>query len=86
MNQTHLEHLVIAIVLQACVGLLTGDWLAGSLFGAGIFVGREHADEIADRVAARIGDDRPGGVGQSLAAALARGSASRSLSGQKSSR
>lgn len=36
-------HILIALTLQAACGLTTGDWLAGGLFAAGIFVGREHA-------------------------------------------
>lgn len=43
MNQTNFEHAAIALILQAIVGLLTGDWLAGALLCVGVFLGREHA-------------------------------------------
>jgi len=36
-------HIAIALVAQALVAVPTGNWLAGGLFAAGIFVGREHA-------------------------------------------
>ena len=42
-NRTNVEHLVIALVLQALIALVTGDWLLGALFSSGIFLGREHA-------------------------------------------
>jgi len=40
---TNLQHLAIAIALQAFVGLTTGNWWAGAALAAGIFAGREHA-------------------------------------------
>ena len=43
MNRTNLEHLVVALAIQFAVWLVTHDWLAGALFAAGIFLGREHA-------------------------------------------
>lgn len=43
MNLTHLEHAVIALVMQAVIGLLTGNLWVGAAFGAAFFIGREHA-------------------------------------------
>lgn len=43
MNRTHLEHTGYALLMQAAIGLLTGNWLAGACFGAAFFIGREHA-------------------------------------------
>ena len=43
MNTSHLEHTIIALVMQAILGLLTGDWWIGAAFGAAFFLGREHA-------------------------------------------
>lgn len=43
MNQTNVEHAVFAILMQAVIGLLTGNWWAGAAFGAAFFIGREHA-------------------------------------------
>jgi hypothetical protein len=43
MNRTNFEHLGYALLMQVAVGLLTGDWLAGAMLGAGFFIGREHA-------------------------------------------
>lgn len=34
-------HLIIAVALQALVGLLTGDWWAGAALAAALFIGRE---------------------------------------------
>jgi hypothetical protein len=38
-----LEHSVIALALQAIIGLVTGDWWMGAAAGSLLFVGREHA-------------------------------------------
>ncbi len=38
-----LEHALIALVVQAAIGLLTGNWWAGAALSAGVFIGREHA-------------------------------------------
>ena len=38
-----LEHLLIALVVQAAIGLATGNWWTGAALGAGVFIGREHA-------------------------------------------
>lgn len=43
MNQTNINHAIIALVMQAVVGAITGNWLAGALFAIGWFVSREHA-------------------------------------------
>ena len=43
MNKTHIEHLVIALVLQALVWLVTGSPWYGFVFVSGLFLGREHA-------------------------------------------
>ena len=40
---TNLQHLAIAVLLQAFAGLTTGNWWAGAALAAGIFAGREHA-------------------------------------------
>jgi hypothetical protein len=39
----HLAHPVIALVLQAIVGLASGDWWAGAAAGSFYFIGREYA-------------------------------------------
>ena len=38
-----LEHLLIALVVQAAIGLATGNGWTGAALGAGVFIGREHA-------------------------------------------
>ena len=43
MNTSHFEHTIIALVMQAILGLLTGNWWIGAAFGAAFFLGREHA-------------------------------------------
>ena len=43
MNTSHFEHTIIALVMQAILGLLTGNWWIGAAFGAAFFIGREHA-------------------------------------------
>lgn len=43
MNKTHIEHLVIALVIQALVWLATGSLWLGFAFVFGLFLGREHA-------------------------------------------
>lgn len=47
MNQTNFEHAGYAVLMQVVVGLLTGNWLAGTLFGFAFFLGREHAQAQA---------------------------------------
>jgi len=39
----HLAHPVIALVLQAIIGLVSGDWWTGAAAGSFYFVGREYA-------------------------------------------
>ena len=39
----HLAHPVIALVLQAIIGLASGDWWVGAAAGSFYFVGREYA-------------------------------------------
>ena len=36
------EHAFYALLMQAVIGLLTGNWWAGAAFGAAFFLGREH--------------------------------------------
>lgn len=43
MNRTNFEHALFALMMQAAVGLATGNWWAGAALGAGFFLGREHA-------------------------------------------
>jgi hypothetical protein len=39
----HLAHPIIAIVIQAAIALLTGNWWTGAAAGSFYFVGREYA-------------------------------------------
>lgn len=39
----HLAHPVIALVLQAIIGLVSGDWWVGAAAGSFYFIGREYA-------------------------------------------
>jgi len=39
----HLAHPVIALVLQAVIGLVSGDWWVGAAAGSFYFIGREYA-------------------------------------------
>ena len=43
MNQTNFEHAGYALLMQAFIGLITGNWWIGAAFGAAFFIGREHA-------------------------------------------
>lgn len=43
MNKTHLEHVAVAVVLQAVIWLATGSLWYGFVFVSGLFLGREHA-------------------------------------------
>lgn len=43
MNQTNFEHAAYAVLMQVVVGLITGDWFAGTCFAIAFFIGREHA-------------------------------------------
>lgn len=39
----HIAHPVIALVLQAIIGLVSGDWWVGAAAGSFYFIGREYA-------------------------------------------
>jgi hypothetical protein len=39
----HLAHPVIALVLQAIIGVISGNWWVGAAAGSFYFVGREYA-------------------------------------------
>jgi len=39
----HLAHPVIALVIQAIIGLASGDWWTGAVAGSFYFIGREYA-------------------------------------------
>lgn len=43
MNRTHLEHALYALLMQALLGIATGNWWIGAAAGAFFFLGREHA-------------------------------------------
>lgn len=43
MNNTNIEHALIAAVITAAIGLATGNYWIGAAFAIGIFSGREHA-------------------------------------------
>jgi hypothetical protein len=36
-------HALLAVAVQAVIGLLTGNWWVGAAFGAAFYIGREHA-------------------------------------------
>lgn len=36
-----MHHTAIALVMQAVIGVTIGNWLAGGVFGAGFYIGRE---------------------------------------------
>jgi hypothetical protein len=38
-----LEHLLMAVAVQAVLGWLTGNWWAGAALMSGVLMGREHA-------------------------------------------
>ena len=40
---TNLEHLLIALAVQAVLGFATGNWWAGAALMSGVLMGREHA-------------------------------------------
>ena len=43
MNPSHIEHIVVAVLVQIMTAAITGNWWIGAALGAGIFLGREHA-------------------------------------------
>lgn len=47
LNITNLEHAGYALLMQAIIGLITGNWWIGAAFGAAFFIGREHAQAEA---------------------------------------
>lgn len=51
-------HLIAALAVQAAIGLLSGDWWAGAALGAGLFIGREHAQAEYRWIAAYTPDGR----------------------------
>lgn len=40
---TYIEHIILALVVQALVGRLTGNWWAGAALASAYFLGREVA-------------------------------------------
>jgi hypothetical protein len=40
---TYLQHIIVALILQAVIGLLTKNWWAGAAIASAYFVGREFA-------------------------------------------
>ena len=46
MNKSNFIHAGYAMVLQAIVGILTGDWLTGAALACGFFTGVEWMQEI----------------------------------------
>lgn len=53
-----LAHALLALALQASLGLSTGNWWAGAALGAGLFLGREHAQAEYRWIAAYTPDGR----------------------------
>ncbi len=43
MNKSNVEHLIVALIIQAIVALVCGNWWAGAALASGIYIGREHA-------------------------------------------
>ena len=54
----HLAHPVIALVLQAIIGLISGDWWVGAAAGSCYFVGREYAQAEYRNIEANYGGKR----------------------------
>lgn len=40
---TYLQHIIVALILQAVIGLLTKNWWAGAAIASAYFIGREFA-------------------------------------------
>lgn len=53
-----MAHLIIALLIQAALGLATGNWWAGAALGAALFLGREHAQAEYRWIAAYTPDGR----------------------------
>lgn len=45
MNKSNFVHVGFALLFQAAIGLLTGNWWAGAAFGSGFFISREHTQK-----------------------------------------
>lgn len=54
----HLAHPVIALVLQAVLGVISGDWWLGAAAGAFYFVGREYAQAEQRNIEVNYGGKR----------------------------
>jgi hypothetical protein len=54
----YLAHPVIALVLQAVLGIISGDWWLGAAAGAFYFVGREYAQAEYRNIEANYGGKR----------------------------
>jgi len=50
MNISSITHAVLALIAQAVIGLLTGNWWAGAAFGAAFYLGREVTQYETDRL------------------------------------
>ena len=59
MKIAELEHLVIAMTIQAICGFFTGDFILGGVFASAFFFGREHA-QAEERWIGRHGGKREG--------------------------
>lgn len=54
----HLAHPVIALVLQAIIGIASGNWWVGAAAGSFYFVGREYAQAEQRNIEANYGGRR----------------------------
>ena len=43
MNRTHIEHAIIALVIQTVAAFITGSWGWGAALAIAVFIAREHA-------------------------------------------
>lgn len=50
MNMSNVLHAALALMAQAGIGLLTGNWWAGAAFGIGFYAGREVAQHETDKL------------------------------------
>ncbi len=50
MNASSLAHAALALLAQAAIGLLTGNWWAGAAFGGAFYFGREVAQYESDQL------------------------------------
>ena len=57
-NCINISHILIALVLQAIIGLASGDWWVGAAAGAFYFVGREYAQAEYRNIEANYGGFR----------------------------